>query len=1243
MDAHSAPEHVELHERRRMRHDQGPVNFSRRPTLAQLRLNISMLDAGRGQNELATEALLDEAGAATPPVAPPMLFHNYLRAFCSFDPPTKVDDTEQALLLATAIRPGDLILVHSAHSNGWADGTVLTTGGRGWFPTNYCESYDHRFMRRLLNAMTQFWDLMAVGDSENLAVLARQDFVRGLVTGVRSLLEHAKCLHRNEIRVLRNTGVRRMRKGLLADLSTLVQLAKRIQHAIGETVDEDAVPALLDDLLCKAFRVVTRAVSFMDMLTQEMNDPTSSQDGTDCESALLPTPLTISKDDHASVAGGDNGGDTPVDSAKYFDGVAARKSLPFKRDSVGGLHKPRSSNLRPWSGALMLRASHAKPVHLQKSLPASEQLSQAHDVCISHVAAFIGLHLSRRLSSDLVATTERLVDGCTILLTLVDAVRAHDPSHGVTILQSRNVFKEHLDELVASTNRVFGFAACEDEVAAAYADLKDHLVDCGTRLIRSVSECVVKSRQLIEQTGDFDLSTPTVVEQPRSEEPQQLAGATEPSTISSSLSCPPSSPPRCTSPEKTRHQRLSISKRARSSSPLQQAIDINDFAFPTPPRRAATEKSSSPRASLRPHKSMPSLQKCVATSTSDEAAATTGAARVHVSPSGSDRTPSVGVSVSESTDTHPNSVRGSETTVASSISTRATTPDHHVAREPHAAREPHVGYKPPSLASFATFLSLGSPPLEDAEAMLQQTSFASELTLNRDGQITGGSLPALVEQLTTHDTAPDPQFVSAFFLTFRMFTTPRDLAGALVARFNYIGDNKSGASVVRLRIYNAFKGWLETYWNAEADREVLGEIRAFAMHKLRPHLGCAGNRLVDLTTRVATAYSEGTITGGPLVSAVGKSSTSLGLPTEMQESAPQPVITRDQLHALRGAERDLVVVDIIDLDALEVARQLTIMGSKLFCDIQPEELLSLEWNNKDTSRAQNIRKMCALNTDLSHLVGDSILAQVEAKKRALLIKHWSKIAMRCQELHNYETLMAIMASLNSSVIRRLQRTWSHVSKKTNGRLAELNALIDHSRNHASLRRTLEAPVVPCLPFLGIFLSDLTFIDAGNPRTRELPGFASSASGEPFSVINFDKHMRMAKIVAQVQKFQVAYRLRAVPEFQACLEKHLNRMRDGAVSIISFHRRSLIIEPKQAEKAESTKKVYESSGRGTNPNGTLMSLASEHSRPDSAGGASADFAPRPEPQPEKHHDFFSVRTAWSFKTRGDASLPAVPQH
>ena len=132
-------------------------------------------------------------GQMTPPLTPndteahfeqQYEFQSYLRAFYPYHP--KYDDKTSTITLP--LNSGDIILVHSVHTNGWADGTLLSSGDRGWLPTNYCEGYDLDPIRPLMRALTVFWDLVKGSNVGGLDVFRNSDYVKGLVAGVRCML-----------------------------------------------------------------------------------------------------------------------------------------------------------------------------------------------------------------------------------------------------------------------------------------------------------------------------------------------------------------------------------------------------------------------------------------------------------------------------------------------------------------------------------------------------------------------------------------------------------------------------------------------------------------------------------------------------------------------------------------------------------------------------------------------------------------------------------------------------------------------------------------------------------------------------------------------------------------------------------------------------------------------------------------------------------------------------------------------
>ncbi|KAI7523327.1 ras GEF, partial [Hortaea werneckii] len=551
-------------------------------------------------------------------------------------------------------------------------------------------------------------------------------------------------------------------------------------------------------------------------------------------------------------------------------------------------------------------------------------------------------------------------------------------------------------------------------------DQSTHLITVGTSLIRSSGDCVAKTRSLIEKIGDFEFGQLPLL----SHDLFSAKGGASKNIEEVDLR-----EIACGNSARTQEN---LPEGPERPTPLAEdqldAVTVSEGSGQNIDSKATAQV-------VNKHKSLPPAPQEEPESQHHQHPAISGTAlrskRFSRTTDGG-QPDIVGISLSGSVETCRSSNRNSGGSIISHNSTRATSPERV---------EDHTPTDPTLLSSFNSISSIRSETEAETEAQLLHKTYANELVFNKDGQVTGGSLPALVEKLTTHDTAPDAQFVTAFYITFRMFTTPRELAQALISRFDYIGDSKEVGTPARLRIYNIFKGWLETYWNPDADKDALGEIRYFALHRLKPHLPPAGERLAELVRKLAAGYHTGTI-NGPLVSGVGKTSLSVGLTAQSGKGTPEPIINKSQMHTLRAASSSENKCSVTDFDAVELARQITLIASAIFRDILPEELLSLDWNKKTTTAAQNVRNMCGLNNDLAHLVADSVLEPDDAKKRSTVIKHWVKVAGACLELSNYDSLMAIMCTLNSSVVQRLRRTWEQIPKKVKSRLEELNAVID---------------------------------------------------------------------------------------------------------------------------------------------------------------------------------------------------------
>lgn len=85
-------------------------------------------------------------------------------------------------------------------------------------------------------------------------------------------------------------------------------------------------------------------------------------------------------------------------------------------------------------------------------------------------------------------------------------------------------------------------------------------------------------------------------------------------------------------------------------------------------------------------------------------------------------------------------------------------------------------------------------------------------------------------------------------------------------------------------------------------------------------------------------------------------------------------------------------IHISEFDPLELARQLTLMESALFCQIEPNEMIGQEFKKKvGCSTAVHVKAMIQRSTQITSWVSDTILRESDIKKRSQMIKLWIKV------------------------------------------------------------------------------------------------------------------------------------------------------------------------------------------------------------------------------------------------------------
>jgi hypothetical protein len=160
---------------------------------------------------------------------------------------------------------------------------------------------------------------------------------------------------------------------------------------------------------------------------------------------------------------------------------------------------------------------------------------------------------------------------------------------------------------------------------------------------------------------------------------------------------------------------------------------------------------------------------------------------------------------------------------------------------------------------------------------------------------------------------------------------------------------------------------------------------------------------------------------------------------------------KESLNRVRNIHMSATTVPtILQFQPVLIAYQLTLIDSTIFRNIPMEAIL--------THTSKYPHPAITVSTDffnyLTRLIEHAILLHQDASGRAQLVNHWIKVAGKCHDLKNYQTLKAVISALGTPPIQRLKRTWSFVPKKSMSLLEDLSELMSESSNYGRYRERL---------------------------------------------------------------------------------------------------------------------------------------------------------------------------------------------
>lgn len=208
-------------------------------------------------------------------------------------------------------------------------------------------------------------------------------------------------------------------------------------------------------------------------------------------------------------------------------------------------------------------------------------------------------------------------------------------------------------------------------------------------------------------------------------------------------------------------------------------------------------------------------------------------------------------------------------------------------------------------------------------------------------------------------------------------------------------------------------------------------------------------------------------------------------------------LSSELLSVVNVMDSDSHISFVLSYDSKSLANHFTIIEKDMLQEIDWKELIELKWNKDLTpvnswlgiivnENYYNKNKGVNLVISRFNLMVNWIISEILLTKgqeeRINIISRFIHIAQNCCVLQNFSTLMQIILALTSEKVLKLKDTWNNLPPGDILMLKNLEELSSPLRNFLNIRLLINqlTPSKGCIPFVGLYLSDLIF-NAERPK------------------------------------------------------------------------------------------------------------------------------------------------------------------